>query len=87
MKREFQRALRGFKEPLAFHHRVAMVLAVFLFSYFGLWLLHLLYTAKRYVLLVLALLLLQFIGIKAGRLLRMAVISPSKGAASASTGI
>jgi len=60
-----------------------MVIVGFLFSYLGLWLPHLLYAAKRYVLLVLALLLLQFVGIKAGRLLRMAVISPSKGAASA----
>lgn len=78
MKKEFQWALGGFKEPLAVHHRVAMVLVVFLFSCIGLWLLHLLYATRHYIWLVLALLLLQFIAINAGRLLRMAVTSPSK---------
>ena len=85
MKKEFQQALRGMKQPLAFHQRLALVLVAFLFLYFALWVLHLLYAAGHYVLLVLALLVLLFIPIKAGRLLRMAVLSPSKDAGS-STG-
>ena len=63
-----------------------MVLVGFLFFYFFLWVLHLLYAAKHYVLLVFALLLLQFIGLKAGMLVRMAVLSPSKNAASSTSG-
>ena len=54
-----------------------MLLVLFLFSYLVLWVVHLLYAAKHYALLVLALLLLQF---RAGSLLRMAVLSPSKNA-------
>ena len=55
-----------------------MMLAVaVVFVYLGLWVLYLLYAAKHYVFLVIALLLLQIVGIKAGRLIRMAVVSSS----------
>ena len=78
MRSEFQQALRGVKQPLAMHHRVLMIFVAFAFLYFGLWVLHLLYAAKHYVFLVIALvLLLLVVGVRASRLLRMAVLSPS----------
>lgn len=77
MRSEFQQALRGVKQPLAMHHRVSMIFFAFVFIYLGLWVLHLLYAAKHYVLLVIALgLLLWLVGVRASRLLRMAILSP-----------
>ena len=77
MRNEFQQAIRGVKQPLAIHHRVLMVFVAFVFLYLGLWVLHLLYAAKHYVFLVIALLLpLPVVGVRAARLIRMAVLSP-----------
>ena len=78
MKKEFQEALRGIKQPLALHQRAMMLLVGFAFVYLILWVLHLLYAAKHYGLLVIALLLLQVVGVRAERLFRMAVLSPPK---------
>jgi hypothetical protein len=55
-----------------------MVLVAFAFIYLVLWILHLLYVARSYVLLVLVLILSQVIGVKVARLIRMAVLSPPK---------
>ena len=75
---EFQQAVRGVKQPLATHHRVVMVLVAFICIYLGLWVLHLLYVGKHYVLAVIALvLLLLTVGVRAARLIRMAVLSPT----------
>jgi Flp pilus assembly protein TadB len=77
MRSEFQQALRGVKQPLAIHHRVLMIVAAFVFLYLGLWVLHLLYAAKHYVFLAIALiLLLVVVGARAGRLIRMAILAP-----------
>jgi len=77
MRNEFQQALRGVKQPLAIHHRVLMVFVAFVFLYLSLWVLHLLYAAKHFVFLVVALLLLlPVVGARAARLIRMAVLSP-----------
>jgi hypothetical protein len=76
MRNEFQQGLRGVKQPLAIHHRVLMIFVAFVFLYVGLWVLHLLYAAKHYVFLVIALMLLVVVGARAGRLIRMAVLSP-----------
>ena len=77
MRNEFQQAIRGVKQPLAIHHRVLMVFVAFVFLYLGLWVLHLLYAAKHYVFLVIALLLLlPVVGVRAARLIGMAVLSP-----------
>ncbi len=78
MLKEFQGAFRGVKQPLALHHRASMVLVAFAFIYLVLWILHLLYVARSYVLLVLVLILSQVIGVKVARLIRMAVLSPPK---------
>ncbi|MGC2477538.1 MAG: hypothetical protein WA485_24585 [Candidatus Sulfotelmatobacter sp.] len=78
MKKEFQGALRGIKQPLALHHRAMMLLVGFAFVYLALWILHLLYAAKHYALLAIALLLLQVVGVRAARLVRIAVLSPPK---------
>ena len=78
MRDEFQQALRGVKQPLGMHHRVLMVMVAFAFCYLGLWLLHLLYATKNYVFLVFALVLFQVVGVGAGRLIWMAVLSPPK---------
>lgn len=40
MMKEFQGALRGMKQPLALHHRAAMVLVAFAYIYLVLWALH-----------------------------------------------
>jgi hypothetical protein len=72
VKLEFQGALRGVKNPLAPHHRAIMVLVAFLLV------LHLTYSAKHYALLVPVVLIALVVGTKAGRLLRIAVLSPSK---------
>jgi hypothetical protein len=47
MRREFQGALRGIKQPLALHHRAMMLIVGFAFVYMILWVLHLLYAAKH----------------------------------------
>ncbi len=78
MLKEFQGALRGVKQSLALHHRASMTLVAFAFIYLVLWILHLLYVARSYVLLVLVLILSQVIGVKAAMLIRMAVLSPPK---------
>jgi hypothetical protein len=78
VKLEFQGALRGVKNPLAPHHRAIMVLVAFLLFYLLLWVLHLTYSAKHYALLVPVVLIALVVGTKAGRLLRIAVLSPSK---------
>jgi hypothetical protein len=78
MLKEFQGALRGIKQPLALHHRASMALVAFAFIYLVVWILHLLYLARSYVLLVLVLILGQVIGVQEARLIRMAVLSPPK---------
>lgn len=55
-----------------------MLLVGFAFVYLALWILHLLYAAKHYALLAIALLLLQVVGVRAARLVRIAVLSPPK---------
>jgi hypothetical protein len=78
VKLEFQEALRGVKKPLGPHHRAVMVLVAFLLMYLLLWVLYLTYSGKHYVLLVPVALLALAVGTKAARLLRIAVLSPSK---------
>jgi hypothetical protein len=78
MLNEFKGALRGIKQPLALHHRASMVLVAFAYIYLVLWMLHLLYFTRRYVILVLVLLLGLLVGGYAGRLIRMAVLSPQR---------
>jgi hypothetical protein len=87
VKLEFQEALRGVKKPLGPHHRAVMVLVAFLLMYVLLWVLYLTYSGKHlyltysgkhYVLLVPVALLALAAGTKAARLLRIAVLSPSK---------
>lgn len=80
VKLEFQGALRGVKNPLRPHHRAMMVLVAFLLMYLLLWVLHLTYSGKHYVLLVPFALVALAVGTKAGRLLRIAVLSPSRSA-------
>lgn len=73
-----ERISAGVKQPLAMHHRVSMIFVAFVSIYFGLWVLHLLYAAKHYVFLVIALIvLLLVVGVRASRLLKVAVLSPS----------
>src|SRR5580704_12296517 len=64
-----------FPPRAAQHHHVLVGFAV---VYLILWVLHLLYAAKHYALLVIALLLLQVVGVRAARLVRIAVLSPPK---------
>lgn len=78
MRSEFQQALRGVKQPLGMHHRVLMVLVAFAFCYLGLWVLHLLYTSKHYVFLAIVLVLTFLVGVRAGRLIRIAILSPPR---------
>ena len=78
MLKEFQGALRGMKQPLALHHRVSMVFVAFSYIYLVLWVLHLLYFAGHYVILVQVLILGLIVGGYAARLIRMAVLSPQR---------
>ena len=78
MLKEFQGALRGIKQPLALHHRASMVLVAFAYIYLVLWVLHLLYFGRHYVILVLVLALGLIVGGYAARLIRMAVLSPQR---------
>jgi hypothetical protein len=81
MKRELLSALRGARYPLGQHHRVAMVLVAFMLMYLLLWVLHLTYAGKDYVLLALLVLPALVVGARAARFLRIAVLSPSKSTA------
>jgi hypothetical protein len=79
MRKEFQGALRGMKQPLAHHHRAAMVLVAFVYSYVVLWVLHVLYLAGHNVMFGLVLTLGLIGGAFASRLIRIAVLSPQQG--------
>ena len=53
-----------------------MVLVAFAYIYLVLWVLHMLYFARHYVILVMVLLLGLIVGGYTARLIRMAVLSP-----------
>jgi hypothetical protein len=55
-----------------------MVLVAFAYIYLSLWVLHLLYFSRHYVILVLALMLGLTVGVYAARLIRIAVLSPQR---------
>jgi hypothetical protein len=78
MKKEFQGALQGIKQPLGLHHRAAMLLVALGYIYFALWVLQVLYVASHYMIVALVLILGLVVGGFASRLIRMAVLSPQR---------
>jgi hypothetical protein len=81
MKRELLSAMRGFRYPLGLHHRLTMVVTAFVLMYLLLWVLHLAYAGKHYVLLALLAIPALIVGAWAARFLRIAVLSPPKNTA------